>query len=67
MRYLLVAPDKNSQIPVDIPNELIAKSKAKTQKSPKSRTPKKKVKRNSTKTKKVYPKKRKQSAKVLAK
>ena len=67
MRYLLVAPDKSSNIPIDIPSEIIAKSKTKSQKKLKSRTPKKRIKRNSQKTKKVLAKKRKQSAKVLAK
>lgn len=67
MRYLLVAPDKSSQFPVDIPNEIIAKSKTKSQKNPKLKAPKKKVKRNPPKSKQTLLKKRKQSAKVLAK
>lgn len=67
MRYLLVAPDKSSQFPVDIPNEIIAKSKTKSPKNPRIKTPTKKVKRNSSKSKQPLVKKRKQSAKVLAK
>ena len=67
MRYLLVAPDKSSNIPIDIPSKIIAKSKTKSQKKLKSGTPKKRIKRNSQKSKKVLTKKRKQGAKVLAK
>ena len=70
MRYLLVAADKSSQLPVEIPDEILThKSRAKASKVHKTRaTPSKPSKKRKRSVSKAHPKKkRKQSAKPIAK
>ena len=65
MRYLLVAADKSSKLPIVIPDEIVVKNK--TQKSPKFKTTKKRVKKNPPESKNYPVKKRKQTAIPLTK
>ena len=67
MRYILVAADKSSKLPINIPDDIIVKIPTSIiHKTPKLKAPKKKVKRNSSKSKTLV-KKHKQSAKSIAK
>ena len=63
MRYLLVAPDNTSQLPIDIPDEIVVK-KSKTHLQPNKSTRKRPVPKS---FKKPKTKKRKQGAKSLSK
>ena len=65
MRYLLVAADKSSKLPIVIPDEIVVKNN--TQKSPKFRTTKKRVQKKDPKSNNSPVKKRKQTATALAK
>ena len=68
MRYILVAADKSSKLPINIPDDIIVKKPTSIiHKTPKLKAPKKKVKRNSSKSKATLVKKHKQSAKSIAK
>ena len=57
MRYLLVAADKSSQLPVEIPDEIVTHTKVKSTK----------VKRSPPKAQHKTSKKRKQIARPIAK
>ena len=63
MRYLLVAPDNSSQLPIDIPDEIVVKKQSKVSLTNKS-TRKRQVQKS---FKKPKTQKRKQSAKSLSK
>ena len=67
MRYLLITPDKSSQLPVEVPNEIaITKSTSKV-KSSTFKSSRKATKRNSIKSKARKIKRSKQVAKSVAK
>ena len=66
MRYLLVAADKSSQLPVEIPNEIVVHTKASKHKSTASKSAQK-VKKRPTKAKNKVSKKRKQISRPIAK
>ena len=65
MRYLLVAADKSSKLPIVIPDEIVVRNKNK--KSPKFKTTKKRVKKILPESKNSPVKKRKQIAIPLTK
>ena len=65
MRYLLVAADKSSQLPIEIPDEILTHKAVSKAKSGNLKTSQKKVKRLSTKSRPK--KKRNQIAKPIAK
>ena len=68
MRYILVAEDKNSKLPIEIPDEIIVKnSTTKRLKTTKHKASKTTVKRNTPNSKNITKKKQKQTAQSLAK
>ena len=68
MRYILVVADKSSKLSINIPDDIIVKKLTSIiHKTPKLKAPKNKVKRNFSKSEATLVKKRKQSAKSIAK
>ena len=67
MRYLLITPDKSTQLPIDVPDEIIV-TKSRTVVTPTAfKSSRKAVKQNSIKSKARKIKRRKQVAKSVAK
>lgn len=67
MRYLLITPDKSSQLPIEVPNEIAVTKSTSVVKSTAFKSSRKAAKQNSIKSKARKIKRRKQVAKSVAK